>query len=197
LEPVSKEEFEPDSVIDRSVTTVTKKLFVEGFDIPLTVTRDNQQSTYGVVSVPPGLIPVGWAVVISPVNQTELDKPKPSDDCGEGQTDNGGSAERIRSIAFNMVILDNRARERSLQELLQRDRSGEGLGISLTYSLTKSERERFSAKDLRYIYLEEGGDSWQLSSDQVKISGVSDGFGNISTTVAHLTSKYLRKELML
>ena len=188
MEQVSKDDFDPDSVIDKSVTTVTKKLSEEGFNIPLTVTRGNQQGVYGVVSGPPGLIPVGWTVVISPVNATDLNKPQPSDHCGDvHKTGNNGIGDDSRSIAFNVVILDTQGRERSLQELLQRE-NGEGLGISLTYSMTESERDRFSAKDLRYIYLEEGGDSWQLSSDHVDITGGRDGFGNISTTVSHLTS---------
>jgi len=145
------------------------------------------------ISIPPGLIPVGWSVVISPVNNTDLKKPKPSsDNCGGDQQ---SSDVEINSIAFNMVILDDRGRERSLQQLLERSRDGQGLKITLAYSMTDSERKNFRVNDLKFIFLEEGDKSWQVSSEDVDITG--NGFGNITTTINHLTSKSPLKKSLL
>jgi len=186
---ISKSEFDPNSDIDESITRITKSVFKYGIDIPLTVTQDDgTKSSYGEVSIPPGLVPIGWSVVISPVNQTDLDKPKPystSDSCGGGDRHESEEPE-IRSIAFNMVILDDRGRQRPLQELLDKSKSGQGLGITLTYSMPQS--QRMQLRDLKFIFLEEGDDSWRVSAEDIEITG-NNGFGNISTTVNHLTSK--------
>jgi len=186
--PISKGAFNPDSQIDKSTTQITKEAFKDGVEIPLTVTDGKETSLYGTISIPPGLIPVGWTVVITPVNETDLDKPKPStsSDCDKEKGNSSGG--EIRSIAFNMVILDDRGRQRSLQELLQKSKSGEGLGITLAYSLTGTDQKKFNTDDLKFIFLQEGDDAWQLAGDQVTISGSGEGFGNISTTVDHLTS---------
>jgi len=187
--PITKPNFNSKSEVDKTETGITKAEFKEGIDIPLIVTqRDNKKRwSYGEISIPPGLIPVGWTVAISPVNETDLHKPKPS----SGKCDNKGqeteSIGGIKSIAFNIVILDNRGRERSLQQLLERSKTGQGLGISLTYSMTDSDRKDFNEKNLRFVFLQEGDESWQVSGEDVDITG--NGFGNISTTVSHLTSK--------
>jgi len=135
------------------------------------------------------LIPVGWRVVISPVNQTDRNKPKPSsssDNCDDKKEDTTND-EAIKSIAFNMVILDDRGWERSLQQLLEHSKTGEGLRITLTYSLIESELKDHNEKDLKFIFLQDGDESWQVSDEDVEITG--ETFGNISTTVYHLTSK--------
>jgi len=188
--PISKGDFDPNVEIDKTTTQITKEEFKQGIDIPLTVTQGDNQKSYGEISIPPGLIPVGWTVVISPVNQTDLDKPKPSSSSGncDNKEDQETTSDRgIKSIAFNMVILDNRGRERSLRQLLESSNTGQGLGISLTYSMTKSDRKDFNVKDLRLIFLEEGDESWQVSGEDVEITG--NGFGNFTTTINHLTSK--------
>jgi len=150
----------------------------------LTVAGDESGAVYGTIVIPPRLIPVGWTIKITPVNESELEKPKPkSDGCAKVDEEE----QKVDSVAFNMVILDQRGRERSLQKLLERDKSKEGIQITLAYSLTKAQRKTFNPDDLKFIYLQEGDDSWKLSAEDVTVSG--KGFGNITTTINHLTSK--------
>lgn len=139
---------------------------------------------YGSIVIPPELIPVDWTVKITPVNDTELEKPKPEvTGCGSDKVDE--KDQQVDSVAFNMVILDSKGRQRSLQKLLERNH-GDGIEITLAFSLSKSQRDQFNSNDLKFIYLQEGDESWQLSTEDVTVSG--NGFGNITTTINHLTS---------
>jgi len=198
--PVAEQNFKPNSQVDKSTTKITDNVFIEGVEIPLTVSSSRTggkqtSSTYGSISIPPKLIPVGWSVLITPVNETETKKPKPSssnDSCGSSSTDDGEEdTGQFSSLAFNMEIEDERGHQRSLQELLSRSDNSEagGIEITLSYSMTRSQREQFDPSEMKFVYLETGDTEWKLSNEDVRLSG-DGGFGNISTTVNHLTSKW-------
>jgi len=186
---VEEKDFDPEAPIQPTKTVITEETFKTGVTIPLTVSGGDQPgAVYGTIVVPPRLIPVGWTIKITPVNESELEKPKPKSS-SDNQCDSTIDEEeqRVDSVAFNMVILDQRGRERSLQKLLEREHSKEGIRITLAYSLNKAQRKSFSPDDLKFIYLQDGDESWKLSADDVTVSG--KGFGNITTTISHLTSK--------
>jgi len=165
-------------------------MFKSGVTIPILA----GEFSYGAITIPPGLIPAGWSVTITAVEKNDLKKPKPTkdDNSGCGDSNNKDSSDdnetgELATVGFDMTIRDENGKERSLANLLQKASDTEGIGIRLVYSLTKEQQMRFSEKDLRYIYLENGDEAWKFVDAENKILKPGS-FGNITTTVDHLTS---------
>jgi len=194
---VSENRFNENANVQTSQTYSNQKNYVTGFQIPLIATLGGKEGIYGVVSVPPGLLPVGWSITLSQLNETELRKPKPS----KGVCDSNDKAvqqqEGLASVAFDMVIRDDQGREKSLQDLLKgvkKDSSAsKGLGINLAYLLTPEQRKTLEdgKGELQYIYLDNGDKSWSFLDEKTTAKGGS--FGNATTSVNHLTSKFGRQ----
>jgi len=170
-------------------------MFKNGVTIPILAGK----YSYGSITIPPGLIPVGWSVTITAVDKKDLAKPKPTKDdgsggCGDSKKKDSSKDEEtggIATIAFDLTIRDEDGKERSLAELLQASKT-EGIDIRLVYSISKEQQKRFSEKDLRFIYLENGDEAWNFVDGENKVSKPGS-FGNISTTVDHLTSMNLSR----
>jgi len=184
LRLVTERDFRYNATVRKSSTRITKQLFKDGFDVLLV--EENSGTVYGTVHIPSELIPIDWYLIISVVNETDWEKPKPElkNVCGDNS-----DFETAVAIQFKMVVLDSNKDLRSLQELFDhRGQGKDGITITLVYSMTRSQRQDdCDSKDLVFIFLEEGGDSWQLSQDKVEATGTV--FGNVSVTVKHLTSK--------
>jgi len=166
-----------------------------------------RSEVYGQIIFSSGLIPGGWTIRITAVNDTDYEKPKPvadrhhSNDCGD-QTDSsdsgaGDDGRVVASIAFDMTIWDPKGRERTLQELLRKQRNA-SVTIQLRYSIPKRYQKYLSKKQrlsLQYIYLEDGDDAWSyLNNDATETDNQtlrSSSFGTLSTRLDHLTSLLL------
>eukprot|EP01102_Stenamoeba_stenopodia_P011629 TRINITY_DN3595_c0_g2_i1.p1 TRINITY_DN3595_c0_g2~~TRINITY_DN3595_c0_g2_i1.p1 ORF type:complete len:623 (-),score=111.54 TRINITY_DN3595_c0_g2_i1:206-2074(-) len=179
-------QFYSNAVLLESTTRVTESDHEDGFSVLILFKHKQRLYLYGVVTFPPKLIPVGWVVRITAVEQDDLEKPKPGKNksCGENDDDHTG---QLVSIAFDLVIRDDKGHERTLQELLKHTNE-KGISIELVYALTEDQQDCFDRKkkELRFIYLEDGDDSWSFVDDGDSIE--RNTFGNISTTVNHLTS---------
>ena len=192
--PVTPNQFNTGAKVKPSMTLITKEMHQDGVVIPI-VAGSNKLS-YGSVTIPPQLIPAGWTVTITAVNQTDLAKPKPqsspSSQCGSDPKNAEESEGDMVTIAFDMIIRDQRGKERTLQELLKRKRHlGEGIQIKLSYSMTSEQKKLFDSdkRTMQFIYLEDGNDAWREVDSETKFSGGK--FGSVTTTVDHLTSKFV------
>jgi len=186
---VTRDEFSKNTAILGTSQKITRKDYQSGFTIDVTGPGKSGQKqpvfSYGSVRVPSGLIPVGWTVDIYSVNETDLEKPKPTKKrCSDGNVEGSDEAE-IVSVAFNLVIRDEKGRERSLEALLKK-RGKEGLGLELSYSLSKEQRS--SDNSLQFGYLRDGDPSWKFLEDTQDISAKHE-FGRAKGTTNHLTSE--------
>jgi len=155
--------------------------------VPLLVRgKGNLFYEYGTVSIPPKLIPVGWSVEIKRVNASDQSKPKPSSKAGDCDKENKQSSQDPVTISFDLVIKDEKGRERKLQDLLKA-RESRGIELSLQYLLKDKQT---NSEALRYIYLDDGEPEWSFLDEDTK-SG-NDDFGRANTTLKHLTSKSSR-----
>jgi len=160
----------------------------------LVATFRGKEGIYGLVTVPPGLLPVGWSITLSQLNETDLEKPKPAEKSCHSPSKESQAQEGLVTVAFDMVIRDDQGRERPLQDLLKEAKPGseaaKGLGINLIYFLTPEQRQILNQGDgeLKYIYLDNGDESWNLLGEETSTKGGS--FGNATTSVNHLTSEF-------
>jgi len=133
---------------------------------------DGHRGIYGRIHLEPGLIPVGWTVEVLPVNETDLQKPKPSTStCGDSNGEAAQAQSAVVSLAFNLVIRDSKGRKRSLEELLNARKN------------SSHNRDR-----LRFGYLRDGDSAWQHLEDNSDVEFEGD-FGNATAVTKHLTSK--------
>jgi len=93
-----------DLKVSKEAVQVTTKLNEDGFIIPLT----RSGKLFGLVTVPSGLIPVGWTILISPVSDEDLKKDTPSQhsECDTKSKKNHDKPEEQKfvSLAFDMKI---------------------------------------------------------------------------------------------
>eukprot|EP01102_Stenamoeba_stenopodia_P018582 TRINITY_DN6835_c0_g5_i1.p1 TRINITY_DN6835_c0_g5~~TRINITY_DN6835_c0_g5_i1.p1 ORF type:complete len:945 (-),score=93.12 TRINITY_DN6835_c0_g5_i1:82-2832(-) len=169
-------------LVETSVN-VTKSIYRNGVKIDLIAKgRDGRKYKYGDVTVPPQLVPIGWTIDIYRVNSADLNKPKPSkDECGSDKKKNPSE---IVSIAFNMIIRDEHGRQRSLEDLLKKQKDSKGLGLELSYFLDNKQKK--DGKSLKIGYLGDKDSSWKFLDGND--SPVKDNFGNAKGHTNHLTS---------
>eukprot|EP01102_Stenamoeba_stenopodia_P017175 TRINITY_DN6118_c0_g1_i1.p1 TRINITY_DN6118_c0_g1~~TRINITY_DN6118_c0_g1_i1.p1 ORF type:complete len:680 (-),score=127.69 TRINITY_DN6118_c0_g1_i1:169-2208(-) len=181
--PVKQNNYSPNARLEPVSTKITKSNAKKGIDIDLVATGSDQQShIYGSVHLEANLVPVGWTVEVLPVNETDLQKPKPTSKCGDSNDDEESV---IVSLAFNLVIKDEEGRERSLEDLLDA-RANKGIGLELSYDLSRFDTH--SSRDrLRFAYLQDGDSAWKLLEDSSNIA-FDDDFGSAKATTKHLTS---------
>jgi len=191
VEPVTKDNFDSDARVVPAAVTVTKSTANDDIDIDLVA----DGRLYGSVRLESKLVPVDWTVTVLPVNQTDIQKPKPTSSCDESsEKESNSDRSAIVSLAFNLIITDSKGRERLLEELLDARRSRRGIALQLTYDLRQFDA-RPSEDYLRFIYLRDGDSAWRKLEDSD--IAFKDDFGNATATTTHLTSTILISLLRL
>jgi len=175
---------------------VTKSRSHRGFKLPLNgKAKDRSRHQYGTVVVPPNLLPSGWAIQILRVPEEDLHKQKSGTNECNGDNDNDQSSGEdvdVVSVPFQMIILDKKGRERSLQEVMNRyegsARKKKELELQLLYEFN-SKQARKDGK-LQFGYLESGDDHWKLFENH-QVDSKKDRRGVAKVKTDHLTSKLI------